>query len=184
MRFLITGASGFIGSTIIQHITDASEVPIRAFARNTNQRNLKRLTERTIVNNLIIQNDIELVYGDLLGDISGLCEGVDVVINCAAKTFVDHSIRDPEAFTQTNVVGTLRLLEEARRNKVGKFIQVSTDEVYGAISEGMHTEESPLKPSNPYSASKAAADSLVMSYATTYGLNTLVVRTENNFGYF
>jgi dTDP-glucose 4,6-dehydratase len=117
----------------------------------------------------------------LLEDISGVCEGVDWVVNFAAKTFVDHSIRDPEPFVQSNVVGTIRLLEEARRQKVKRFIQVSTDEVYGSILKGAYGEAAPINPSNVYAASKAGADALAIAYARTFGLHTIITRTENNY---
>jgi dTDP-glucose 4,6-dehydratase len=95
---------------------------------------------------------------------------------------VDHSIRDALPFIEANVMGTYRLLEDARRNKVKRYIQVSTDEVYGAILNGAYTEDSRLNPTNPYAASKAGADALAISYAHTYKLHTTVTRTENNYG--
>lgn len=100
------------------------------------------------------------------------------------NTFVDHSIREPKPFISDNLVGTFNLLEQARKFKPKLFIQVSTDEVYGSILEGAHTETSPLAPKNPYSASKAAADLLALSYCNTYGVPIIITRTENNYGEF
>ena len=175
MKILVTGARGFIGSHFIRRLkTQMPEASIVAFGRDTNQWSKKRVED--------LQENVKWTHGDLNGDISGLCEGVDVVFNFAARTFVDHSIRDPEPFITANVLGTANLLEEARRNGVGAFFQVSTDEVYGQILEGAHHEESPLCPRNPYAASKAGADALVISYAHTFNMWTCVTRTENNYG--
>ncbi len=182
MKILVTGARGFIGSLFLEYMTRTdNERGIEdreyvAFHRDTNSWSEKRLAE-------VHGDNITYCKGDLTGDISGLCEGVDVVFNFAAKTFVDHSIVDPTAFVQSNVVGTMRLLEESRRHNVKAFFQVSTDEVYGQILKGYHSETSPLCPRNPYAASKAGADALVLSYAHTYSkMFTCVTRTENNYG--
>jgi len=170
---LVTGSSGFIGSHFVNMLCDNKQYEIIAFCRNTDQKNLIRL--RTDIS-------IRKIYGDLTGDISDLLAGVDYVVNFAAKTFVDHSIRDAQPFINSNILGTYNLLEEARRNKIKRFIQISTDEVYGSIIKGAHTELSPLNPCNPYSASKAASDMLCLSYANTYGLPIIITRTENNYG--
>ena len=108
-------------------------------------------------------------------------EGVDAVVNFAAETHVDRSIAEPDAFVTTHAVGTWVLLEEARRRGV-RYVQISTDEVYGSIEEGSFTEQSPLAPSSPYSATKAGADLLVASYFHTYGLETVICRGSNNYG--
>jgi dTDP-glucose 4,6-dehydratase len=176
MKILVTGMYGFVGSCLIKLLLD-NNYEIIGFGRSTNQQNRSRLSP-------ITGRDIKIIHGDLTGDISELCEGVDVVIHTAAKTFVDHSIRTPMPFIHSNIVGTFNLLESARLNKVKRYIQVSTDEVYGSILEGAHTETSPLSPSNPYAATKAAADCLVQSYVKTYGLNAVITRTENNCGPF
>jgi len=192
MKILVTGGSGFIGSRILEILaggggTYDSPNPnrerhtVRSLVRNTNQKNLRRLNN-SYVNRAIDEGRLEIHYGDLLGDITGICEGVDWVIHTAAKTFVDHSIKDPATFIMSNVVGTHRLLEDARQNKVKKFIHVSTDEVYGPILKGKHKEDARINPTNPYSAAKAGADALTISYAHSYGMNTLVTRTENNYG--
>ena len=108
-------------------------------------------------------------------------EGADAVVNFAAETHVDRSISEPEAFINTHAMGTYVLLEAARERSL-RYVQVSTDEVYGSIEEGSFTEQSPLNPSSPYSATKAGADLLVASYRHTYGLETLICRGSNNYG--
>ena len=108
-------------------------------------------------------------------------EGCDAVVNFAAETHVDRSISEPDAFVKTHAQGTYVLLEEARRRGL-RYLQVSTDEVYGSIEEGSFTEESPLQPSSPYSATKTGADLLVSSYFHTFGLETLICRGSNNYG--
>jgi dTDP-glucose 4,6-dehydratase len=125
---------------------------------------------------------VDVVYGDLMGDISGLCEDCDYVLHAAARTFVDMSILDPGPFVESNVIATYRLLEDARRYKVKRFIQMSTDECLGSILEGAHKEDATYKPSNPYSATKAGAECLAMSYANTFGMHTVIPRAENLYG--
>lgn len=174
MKIFVTGATGFIGSTFIKKLLLESDHQIIAFGRNTAEPNKSRLKG--------ISKNCRIIWGDLLGDISGLLEGVDWVVNFAAKTYVDHSIKDVVPFVETNILGAMRLLEEAKRYKVKKFLQVSTDEVYGSIQEGSYVETSPLNPTNPYSDSKAGADCLAISYAHTFGLHTIITRTENNYG--
>jgi len=109
--------------------------------------------------------------------------GPDAVVNFAAETHVDRSISGPETFVRTDVLGTCRLLEQAREKGI-RFLQISTDEVYGSIREGSFTEKSPLQPNSPYAASKAGADLLVRSYTRTYGLDAVIVRSSNNYGPF
>jgi len=124
------------------------------------------------------------VCGDI-GDaelVDRLLPGHDVVVNFAAETHVDRSITGPAVFLQTNVVGTGVLIDGARRHGIPRFLQVSTDEVYGSLAEGFAPEEAPLRPSSPYSASKAAGDLLVGSYAVTYGYGAIVTRCTNNYG--
>lgn len=183
MKILVTGASGFIGAAFVRYVlSNHDNITIRALVRNTNQRNLLRLKSYNSVQVAEQKGRLQIINGDLLGDLSDICENVDWVVNFAAKTFVDHSIRDALPFIESNVLGTHRLLEDARRNKVKRFIQISTDEVYGAILNGAYTENSKINPTNPYAASKAGADALAISYAHTYKLHVTVTRTENNYG--
>lgn len=180
VKILVTGVYGFIGSYFVRWLLNQKieGLEIRGLARNSDQRKVSRC--KAFIDN----ENFNLYYGDLtdINCISGLAEGVDYIINFAAKTFVDHSIKDPLPFIQSNIVGTYNLLEEARKNKVKKYVQVSTDEVYGSILKGAYKEDSRLNPTNPYSASKAAADMLVQSYNNTYGLDYIITRTENNHG--
>lgn len=175
MKILVTGACGFIGSHFIKY-TQAHypDVAIRAFSRMSSAKALSRLDDG--------HKNVELLFGDLAEDISGLLEGVDVVVNFAAKTFVDHSIKDPAPFIRSNIMGTYNLLEQARKYGPKMYVQISTDEVYGSIAEGAYKEDARLNPTNPYSSTKAAADMLVVSYGNTFGLPYVITRTENNYG--
>lgn len=176
MKILVTGCLGFIGSHFVKYtIKHYPDVKIRGFNRYSSERSLMRLVNA---------GKVDLIYGDLAQDISGLLEGVDIVVNFAAKTFVDHSIKDPAPFVNSNILGTYNLLEQARKYQPKLFVQVSTDEVYGSILEGAYKEDDRLNPTNPYSSTKAAADMLVVSYGNTYGLPYIITRTENNYGHF
>jgi dTDP-glucose 4,6-dehydratase len=131
----------------------------------------------------------EYDYTFVLGDICDealvdrlITEGFDAVLNFAAESHVDRSITGPAEFIRTDIFGTFTLLEACRRLNVARYLQVSTDEVYGSIEAGSFTEESPLAPNSPYSASKAAGDLLVRAYYKTYGLPVLITRSSNNFG--
>src|SRR5437763_12019145 len=128
-------------------------------------------------------DDIRFVHGAIEDPVAvaDAVAGCDAVINFAAETHVDRSISGPEAFIVTNMQGTHVLLEAARERGL-RFIQVSTDEVYGSIEDGSFTEDSPLRPSSPYSATKTGADLLVASYFNTYGLETVICRGSNNYG--
>jgi len=179
MRLLVTGGCGFIGSNFIRMVLE--EHP------EDEVLNLDKLTYAGNPENL---REVEGSprYFFQKGDI---CEaedvarafawGPDAVANFAAETHVDRSITSPEAFVKTDVLGTYRLLEQARELGI-RFMQISTDEVYGSISDGSFTEESPLRPNSPYAASKAGADLLVRSCVRTYGIDAVIARSSNNYG--
>jgi dTDP-glucose 4,6-dehydratase len=175
MKLLVAGGAGFIGSTfVLQRVQEAGDEVVV----------LDKLTYAGREENLRdVRDAIRFVRGGIedpaaVADAIADCEAV---VNFAAETHVDRSIADPDAFVTTHAIGTHVLLEAAREREL-RFVQVSTDEVYGSIEYGTFTEESPLHPSSPYSATKAGADLLVASYRHTYGLETLVCRGSNNYG--
>ena len=179
-HILVTGGCGFIGSNFIRHMLSASPVRVT---------NLDKLTYAGNLENL---KDLEghPFYTFVRGDIADEADverafktPVDGVINFAAESHVDRSIINPDAFIRTNIYGTYRLLEQARKKGTARFLQVSTDEVYGSLGEtGKFREETPLAPNSPYSASKAAADMLAMAYHKTFGLPVIITRCSNNYG--
>jgi dTDP-glucose 4,6-dehydratase len=175
MKLLVCGGAGFIGSNFVrQRVTEhGDEVVV-----------LDKLTYAGRRENLA-DVDHEFVHAGIedADAVAEALEGRDAVVNFAAETHVDRSIAEPDAFVTTHAQGTYVLLEAARERGL-RYVQVSTDEVYGSIDEGSFTEESPLAPSSPYSATKAGADLLVWSYFHTYGLPTLIARGSNNYGPF
>ncbi|MCE3236308.1 MAG: dTDP-glucose 4,6-dehydratase [Vampirovibrio sp.] len=179
-KLLITGGSGFIGSWLIRHLL--AENP------DCHITNLDLLTYAGNPENLRdIENDprYRFVQGDIQDEalVNRLMREVDACVNVAAQTHVDRSISGPGVFITTNVVGTQVLLEAARNANISKFVQVSTDEVYGSIEgTAKFTEESPLEPSSPYSSSKAGADLIALSYWKTYGMPVCITRCTNNYG--
>jgi len=178
-KILITGGCGFIGSTFIRYFLQThsgdSVVNLDKLTYAGNPSNLKELENHP---------RYSFVRGDITDEavVRGCMSGVEGVINFAAETHVDRSIQDPYAFVRTNYLGVSVLLKVARECKIPRFLQISTDEVYGSIEKGSFTENSPLSPNSPYSASKAAADLLVRSYWVTYRFPVLIVRSSNNFG--
>ena len=178
MKILVTGCLGFIASFLCKYIIHNTEHSVIGIARNSNQRHLKRLDD-------IIDNPrFNLIYKDLyLDDVSDLFEDIDVIFHLAARTFVDHSVRAPEPFIKDNIVVTYKLLEESRKyKKLQNFFVISTDEVYGSILKGAYDENSPLNPSNVYSATKSAGDMLSLAYHATYSAPIIITRTENVYG--
>jgi dTDP-glucose 4,6-dehydratase len=179
MRLLVTGGCGFIGSNFIRLVLGKyPEDEILNLDKLTYAGNPENLAE--------LEGSPRYFFnrGDICeaDDVSrAISWGPDAVINFAAETHVDRSISSPEAFVKTDVLGTCRILEQARELGI-RFVQVSTDEVYGSISEGSFSEESPLQPNSPYAASKAGADLLVRSYVRTYGIDAVIVRSANNYG--
>jgi len=178
--YLVTGGAGFIGSNFIKHIlkkhTDARVIN---FDKLTYAGNLDNLRE--------VENDsrYRFVKGDIADEkavIDAFSEKIDYLVNFAAETHVDRAIGEPAVFITTDVIGTYILLETAKRRGVERFVQISTDEVYGSIAEGAADENYPLMTRNPYSASKAGADRLAYSYWATYRVPVIITRCSNNFG--
>jgi dTDP-glucose 4,6-dehydratase len=176
MKILITGGAGFIGANFTQYIHDNYDYEITVLDKLTYAGNKDNLKE--------ILNEIEFINGDIgfEDDVKIAMKDCDLVVNFAAETHVDRSIEDPSIFVKTDVIGTYNLLEYARKYDVEKYLQISTDEVYGSIENGSFTEESNIDPSSPYSASKAGGDMLVKAYYKTYGMPVLITRSSNNFG--
>jgi dTDP-glucose 4,6-dehydratase len=175
MRLLVCGAAGFIGSTFVE---------LRVREHGDEVTVLDALTYAGREENLRdVASEIRFVPGAIEDPeaVAAAIGDAEAIVNFAAETHVDRSIADPFAFSVTNGQGTHVLLEAARERGL-RYVQVSTDEVYGSIETGSFTETSPLQPSSPYSATKTGADLLVLSYFHTYGLETLVVRGSNNYG--
>jgi len=183
MKYLVTGGAGFIGSNFVHYLLatyrDCAVVNLDKLTYAGNPDNLKDLAGDA--RHHFIQGDI--CDEELVGTI--VCEGVEVIVNFAAETHVDRSIGDPAGFLKTNILGAYVLLEAAKRCGVRKFIQISTDEVYGDIAPGRSSGETDeVLPRNPYSASKAGADRLAYSYFAAYGLPVCITRASNNYGPF
>jgi dTDP-glucose 4,6-dehydratase len=182
MKILVTGGAGFIGSSFVRYVLRTqSGVEVVNFDLLTYAGNLRNLDavsadprHHFVRGDIADANDVRAVFEK---------HSIDAVINFAAETHVDRSIDNAAPFVRTNVDGTRCLLDNARQFKVSKFVQISTDEVYGSLGpDGAFREDSRIDPSSPYSASKAAADLLVFAYYKTYGLPSLVTRCSNNYG--
>ena len=181
MKIVVTGGAGFIGSNFVHLLLrerkDACVVVMDKLTYAGNLANLREAAENPRFS--FVQMDI------CSPETADVLAGADAVVNFAAETHVDRSIEDAAAFVRTNVEGTWRLLESARNNKVGRFVQIGTDEVYGSLGEsGKFREDTPLAPRSPYSSTKAAADMLALAYAHTHNLPVLVTRCSNNYGPF
>ena len=181
MKLLVTGGAGFIGSNFVLYMLDQHPdyeiINVDALTYAGNLENLKSIESNA--KHTFVKADI--------GDVAAMDElfqqGIDIVVNFAAESHVDRSILDPGVFVKTNVVGTQVLLDAARKYNIKKFVQVSTDEVYGTLgATGLFTEETPLAPNSPYSASKAGGDLLVRAYHETFGLPVNITRCSNNYG--
>lgn len=177
---LITGGCGFIGTNFVRHMLEKYDYNIINLDKLTYAGNLENLAD--------IDGDARYTFvrGDIasMADVEGVFERpVDVVVNFAAESHVDRSIMDPDAFIRTNINGTFNLLEMARKKGLRRFVQISTDEVYGSLGDsGAFREDTPLSPNSPYSASKTAADILAMAYFKTYGMPVVITRCSNNYG--
>lgn len=180
MKLLVTGGAGFIGSCFVRHILD--KYPSYSVY------NLDSLTYAGNIENLDdLKNNAnyKFIHGDIRDKelVQEIVSEVDTVVNFAAESHVDRSITGPEIFIDTNVKGTLNLLQAAKENKTQRYLQVSTDEVYGSLGDtGYFYETTPIAPNSPYSASKASADMLVRAYYETYKMPVLTTRCSNNYG--
>lgn len=182
MNLLVTGGAGFIGSNFVHYYLQEHpydkivDLDLLTYAGNIHN-----------LDDLVDERRHVFVHGNIVNRelVAYLIKQyqIDAIVNFAAESHVDRSILHPEVFVETNVQGTLALLDEAKKNQVGKFLQVSTDEVYGTLGQtGYFTETTPLAPNSPYSASKASADLVVRSYFETYGLDINITRCSNNYG--
>lgn len=179
-NIIVTGGCGFIGSNFIRYMLKRYPYNIINIDKLTYAGNPENLRE------LESDKRYSFIRGDiaLKADIKGIFEeDIDVVINFAAESHVDRSILEPDAFIKTNIEGTFNLLELSRKNAIRRYIQVSTDEVYGSLGpEGRFTEATPLSPNSPYSASKASADILALAYHRTFNTPVIITRCSNNYG--
>jgi dTDP-glucose 4,6-dehydratase len=175
MRLLVCGGAGFIGSAFVRARVSEHGDHVTVLDKLTYAGRRENLQE--------VDSEIHFVQGAIEDPVAvaDAVADVEAIVNFAAETHVDRSIAGPEEFIVTNMQGTHVLLEAARERRL-RYLQVSTDEVYGSIEQGSFTEESPLQPSSPYSATKTGADLLVSSYFHTYGLETLIIRGSNNYG--
>ena len=182
MNILVTGGAGFIGSNFVHYMLEKySDYKIVNYDALTYAGNLENLRDveknpnyRFVKGNILNRELLNYVIQR---------NNINVIVNFAAESHVDRSISDPGVFAKTNVLGTQVLLDVARENNIWKYIQISTDEVYGSLGEtGYFTESTPLSPNSPYSASKAGADLLVRAYFETYGMNVNITRCSNNYG--
>ena len=179
-RWLVTGGLGFIGSAFVRNVVrERPEIAVTVLDAMTYAGNPANVED--------VAGDAR--YRFVRGDIAdaaaveeAIGDGVDAIVNFAAETHVDRSILDPEAFIRTDVMGTHVLLEAVRRRKIPRFLQVSTDEVYGHVAEGASREGDPIRPRSPYAASKAGGDLQVLAYHTTYGTPVLITRGSNTYG--
>ena len=180
MNILVTGGAGFIGSNFIRYVLGlGKEYSVVNYDSLTYAGNLANL------DSVAANTGYRFTKGDICDPaaVAAAMSGCDAVVHFAAESHVDRSIYEPAASIETNIKGTFILLQVARQLKIGRFVHISTDEVYGDMYPGAFADEnSPLKPSSPYSSSKAGSDLLVLSYVRTYGFPALITRSSNNYG--
>ncbi|WP_410981728.1 dTDP-glucose 4,6-dehydratase [Bacillus cereus] len=182
MNILVTGGAGFIGSNFIRFLVKKypyyNIINYDVLTYCGNLLNLEEIEDRK--NYWFIKGDIQ--NKELLHHVINQYE-VNSIVNFAAESHVDRSIGNPQIFYSTNILGTTTLLEAAKENQIGKFVQISTDEVYGSLGEtGFFVEDTPLNPNSPYSSSKASADLIALAYCKTYDLHVNITRCSNNYG--
>jgi dTDP-glucose 4,6-dehydratase len=180
-KVLVTGGAGFIGSNFVRLLLRSrSAVHVTVLDKLTYAGNLDNLRP------FMERKDFRFVRGDICNTrlLEELLPGTDIVYNFAAETHVDRSILEAGSFVKTDVLGTYTLLQCARKARVRRFVQVSTDEVYGSIRRGSFREKDPVQPNSPYSASKSGADLLVLAFCRTYGFPAVITRSSNNYGPF
>ena len=178
-KILVTGGAGFIGSHFVRYALERNrDLKIINLDLLTYAGNLENLAD------LLTESRHQFVRGDVADSkmVGTILPGCNAIVNFAAESHVDRSILGPEAFVHTNIIGTHRLLDLARKARIKKFVQVSTDEVYGTVDDGKFTEDTPIAPNSPYSASKASADLLCRSYYHTYEMDISITRCSNNYG--
>ncbi len=181
MKLVVTGGAGFIGSNFIRHVLAAhADDSIVNLDKLTYAGNLKNLAD------VADSPRYRFVHGDVCDAkmVRDVLRGADAVVNFAAESHVDRSLVEPDAFLRTDVFGVFTLLEAVRELGIPRFVHISTDEVYGSLATGSARESDPLRPSNPYSASKAGGDLLALAYWQTHRVPVVVTRSSNNFGPF
>jgi dTDP-glucose 4,6-dehydratase len=178
MKILVTGGAGFIGSNYVRHVLSSTDDELVVLDALTYAGNLDNIRD------VLDDRRCRFVHGDICDPDVVLVsmDGCDAVVHFAAETHVDRSIKDGHSFVRTNCVGTNVLCDVARQVGVGRFLHISTDEVYGSIEDGSFSESDPLGPRSPYSAAKAGSDLIALSYFTTHGLPVIVTRCSNNYG--
>ena len=183
MRLLVTGGAGFIGSTFVRRVLQGAE-PTLVGAEVVVLDKLTYAGNEANLAPVATHSALHFVKGDITDEslVADLMVGVDAVVHCAAESHVDRSILGADPFVVTNVVGTQILLQAALNAGVSRFVHISTDEVYGSIESGSWSENHPLEPNSPYSASKASADLLARAYARTHGMDVRITRCCNNYG--